>query len=57
MFVGFCKVEVKPFDPVHNQAVVLFELAAKVAVPPLHIAPPFVAPVDDGTGFTETTVV
>ena len=57
MFVGFCKVEVNPFEPVHNHAVALFELAANVAVPPLHMTPPLVAPVDDGTGFTETTVV
>lgn len=57
MFIGFCTEDVNPFDPTHDQAVALLELAFKVAVPPLHIAPLLVAPVDDGTGFTETIVV
>lgn len=57
MFDGFCNVDVNPFDPLHDQAVALLELACKVAVPPLHIGPLFVSPVEDGVGFTETIVV
>ena len=33
------------------------ELELSVAVPPRQIAPPFVTPVDDGTGFTVTVVI
>lgn len=57
VFDGLCKEEVKPFEPVQDQAVALLEFEFNTIVPPLHIAPIFVAPVDDGTGFTETTVV
>ena len=49
--------EVYPPAAVHDHIVALVELAFNVAVPPLHIAPPFVAPVDDGTGLTETVAV
>jgi hypothetical protein len=55
--VGFCTDEVKPSGPFHDHAVAAVELADSVAVPPTHIAPPLVAPVDDGTGLTVTVVV
>ena len=57
VFVGFCTVEVKPLEPVHDHAVALVELALSVTVPPLHIVPLLVAPVVVGTGFTVTDVV
>ena len=46
-----------PLEPVHDHAVALLELALSVTVPPLHIVPLFVAPVEDGTGLTVTDVV
>ena len=55
--VGFCKVDVKPSDPTHDHAVALVELENNEAVNPLHIAPSLVAPVENGTGLTETVVV
>ncbi len=55
--VGFCNADVKPFGPVHDHDVASLELANRFAVPPTHIAPPLVAPVDDGTGLTVTEVV
>ncbi len=45
----------KPSGPDHDHAVASLELADRVTVPPAHIGPLFVAPVEDGTGFTETT--
>ena len=55
MAVGFCKEEVKPSGPDHDHAVASLELAESVTVPPAHIGPLLVAPVDDGTGLIETT--
>jgi hypothetical protein len=55
--VGFCTDDVNPSGPFHDHAVAAVELAESVAVPPTHIAPPLVAPVDDGTGLTVTVVV
>ena len=53
--VVFCKEEVKPDGPVHDHAVASVELAESVAVPPTHIGPLLVAPVDDGIALTVTT--
>ena len=53
---GFCKVEVEPSDPCHNQAVALLELSNKVAEPEMHIGLLLVAPVDEGVGVTVTVV-
>ena len=48
--------ELKP-GPVHDHDVASLEFALNVAVPPTHIEPLLVAPVDDGTGLTVTVVV
>ena len=53
--VGFSNVDVKPSGPLQSHAVALLEFAESVTVPPEQIGPPLVAPVDDGTGLTETT--
>lgn len=55
--VGFCKEEVKPEGPVQDQADASLELAVSVAVPPTHIGPLLVAPVEEGVGLTVTEVV
>jgi hypothetical protein len=55
--VGFCNDEVKPEGPLHDHAIASLELEESVTVPPTHIGPLFVAPVDDGTGLTVTVVV
>ena len=55
--VGFCKEEEKPEGPDHDHAVASLELADNVTVPPTHIGPLLVAPVEDGTGLTVTVVV
>ena len=57
LITGLCAAEVDPSDPVHDHAVALLELSFNVTVPPLHIGPLFVAPVDVGTVFTVTVVV
>ena len=57
VFVGFCNVDVKPFDPVHDHVVALLEFAVNVAVPVLHIGPLFVTPLEVGTELTVTLVV
>ena len=57
LITGFCALDVVPLEPVHDHAVALLELALSVTVPPLQIGPLFVAPVEDGTRFTVTTVV
>ena len=54
--LGFGSDELKP-GPVHDHEVALLELAFSVADVPVHTTPLFVAPVDDGTGFTVTVVV
>ena len=54
---GFCMADVKPEGPLQVHSVAPLELALSVAVPPTHTGPLFVAPVDDGTGFTVTVVV
>ena len=55
--VGFCRVEAKPDGPLHDQDVASVELASRFTVPPAHIGPSFVAPVEVGTEFTVTVVV
>jgi hypothetical protein len=50
-------VEVKPDGPVHDHAVALLELAERVTVPPAHIGPLLVAPVDDGAGLIVTVAL
>ena len=55
--VGFCKEEEKPEGPDQDHAVALLELAERATVPPTHIVPLLVAPVEDGTGLTLTVVV
>jgi hypothetical protein len=55
--VGFCKVEVYPEGPLQLHAVASLELDESVTVPPTHIGPLLVAPVDDGIGLTVTVVV
>jgi hypothetical protein len=55
--LGFCKVEVNPEGPLQLHAVALLELDESVTVPPTHIGPLLVAPVDDGIGLTVTVVV
>ena len=56
--VGFCTVDDDKLGPLHAQPVVeLFEFEERFTVPPTHIGPLFVAPVDDGIGFTVTIVV
>ena len=57
LITGFWALDVVPLEPVHDHAVALLELALSVTVPPLQIGPLFVAPVEDGTRFTVTTVV
>ena len=57
VFVGFCNVDVKPFDAAHDQVVALLEFAVNVAVPTLHIGPLLVTPLDVGAAFTVTVVV
>lgn len=47
----------KLLGPVHDQALALLELAESVAVPPTHMGPLFVAPVEDGMVLTVTVVV
>ncbi len=47
----------KPDGPLQLQVVASLELEERVTVPPTQIGPLFVAPVDDGTGFTVTVVV
>jgi hypothetical protein len=54
--VGFCRLDVKPSDPIQFHAVVLLEFELNVTVPPIQIAPLLVAPVVDGTGLTVTVV-
>jgi hypothetical protein len=55
--VGFWSVEVKPAGPLHDHAVASLELAVSVTLPPTHIGPLFVAPVEEGAGLTVTEVV
>ena len=55
--VGFCRLEVNPEGPLQLHAVALLELEESVTVPPTHIGPLLVAPVEDGTGLTVTVVV
>ncbi len=56
--VGFCTVEDDRFGPLHAQLVVDgLVLAVRFTVPPTHIGPLFVGPVDTGTALTETVVV
>jgi hypothetical protein len=57
LITGFCAVDEDPSDPVHNHDVALLEFEFKLTVPPLHIGPLFVAPVEPGTAFTVTVVV
>ena len=57
VITGLCTAEVEPSDPVHDHAVALLELSYKFTVPPLHIGPLFVAPVEVGIAFTVTVVV
>ena len=57
LITGLCAAEVEPSDPVHDHAVALLELSYNVTVPPLHIGPLLVAPVEVGTVFTVTVVV
>ena len=57
LITGLCAAEVDPSEPVHDHAVALLELSFKETVPPLHIGPLLVAPVDVGTVFTVTVVV
>ena len=57
LITGLCAAEVDPSDPVHDHAVALLELSFNVTVPPLHIGPLFVAPVDVGSVITVTVVV
>ncbi len=47
----------KPDGPLQLHAVALLELEESVTVPPSHIGPLLVAPVEDGTGLTVTVVV
>ena len=55
--IGFCNVEAKPAGPLHDHDVAPVELADRFTVPPTHIGPSLVAPVDAGTGLTVTEVV
>ena len=57
VITGLCAAEVDPSEPVHDQAVALLELSFKVTVPPLHIGPLLVTPVEVGAVFTVTVVV
>ena len=57
VITGLCAAEVDPSEPVHDHAVALLELSCNVTVPPLHIGPLLVAPVEVGTVFTVTVVV
>ena len=57
VITGFCAAEVEPSEPLHDQAVALLELSFNVTLPPLHIGPLLVAPVEVGTVFTVTVVV
>ena len=52
---GLCRLEANAPGPVHDHAVASLELSLSVTEPvPAHIGLLFVAPVDDGTAFTET---
>ena len=55
--VGFCIVDAKPDGPLHDQDVAPVEFADRFTVPPTHIGPSLVAPVDVGTELTVTDVV
>jgi hypothetical protein len=48
VITGFCAVDVDPSEPVHDQTVALVEFELRLTVPPTHIGPSFVAPVDVG---------
>ena len=47
----------KPDGPLQLQVVASLELEESVTVPPTHIGPLLVAPVEVGTGLTVTVVV
>jgi hypothetical protein len=55
--LGFCDAELNPPGPFHDHDVAPVLLADRFTVPPAHIGPSFVAPVDDGAAFTVTVVV
>ena len=55
--VGFCNDEVYPEGPLQDHADASLELAVSVAVPPTHIGPLLVAPVEEGVGLTVAEVV
>ena len=57
VITGLCAAEVDPSEPLHDPAVALLELSFNVTVPPLHIGPLLVAPVEVGAVFTVTVVV
>ena len=50
-------LDVNPPGPAHAHELALTELALSVTVAPVQIRPVLVAPVDEGIGFTVTTVV
>ena len=55
--VGFCKEEVNPDGPAHDQAVAAVEFELSVKDPPSHIGPLLVAPDDVGTGLIVTVTL
>ena len=55
--VGFCRVELYPPGPIHDQDVAFVEFALSVTVPPAHTGPLLVGPAELGTGFTTSVVV
>ncbi len=57
VIAGLDNVDVEPSDPTQDHAVVLLDIEFNVTVPPTHIGPLFVGPLDDGIGFTVTVVV
>ena len=57
VIVGDCIEELYPAGPVQDHAVALLELSFSVTLPPTHIGPVLVAPLDVGAGFTVTEVV